>query len=104
MKCVYGWKIPYAEMRSMAGVTTLRQRRIEMADKFAEKAASSARFSAWFPRRQPTRSASRVKDQYLETFARCDRLRNSPVHYMRRRLNGKLGKTYGERNRRYRDT
>ena len=104
LKCIFGWRVPYAEMRSKAGVTTLRQRRIEMADKFEEKAAGSTRFSGWFPRKQPTRSTSRVKDQYLETFARCDRLRNSPVHYMRRRLNGKLGKTYGERNRKYRDT
>ena len=36
LKCIFGWKVPYAEMRSMAGVSTLRQRRIEMTDKFAE--------------------------------------------------------------------
>ena len=53
LKCIFGWRVPYSEMRSMAGVTTLRQRRIEMADKFAEKAAGSARFSGWFPQKQP---------------------------------------------------
>ena len=45
-----------------------------------------------------------MTDKYQETFARCDRLRNLPLHYMRRRLNGKAGKEYGERNRCYRDT
>ena len=50
------------------------------------------------------RAASRGTHTYQETFARTDRLRNSPVHYMRRRLNGKEGRTYGERTRRYCDT
>ena len=38
LKSIYGFGIPYAEMREMAGVTTLRARRIEMCDKFARKA------------------------------------------------------------------
>ena len=87
----------------MAGVGTLRQRRIAMTDKFAEAAVASPRFARWFPKRRAARAASRVGDRYLETFARCDRLRNSPIHYMRRRLNGKEGRKYGERNRQYRD-
>ena len=75
-----------------------------MVDDFAAKAEASPRFSAWFPKKVGVRAASRVKEVYQETFARCDRLRNSPVHYMRRCLNGKQGKSYGERNRKYRDT
>ena len=48
------------------------------------------------------RSSSKVvPDQ--EEFARCNRIRDSPIFYMRRRLNGKDGKKYGERNREYRD-
>ena len=39
----------------------------------------------------------------MEEQARCNRLRDSPIFYMRRRLNGKEGKTYGERNKDYRD-
>ena len=104
LNCIFGWKIPYTEMRQRVGVPTLRQRRILLTDKFAEKAAASARFSKWFLKRKVVRAASRVKEMYLETFVRCERLRNSPVHYMQRRLNGKLGKTYGERNKQYRDT
>ena len=75
-----------------------------MTDKFAETAVASDRFSGWFPWRRAARAASRVGDLYVETFAQCDRLRNSPVPYMSRRLNGKEGKTYGERNCQYRDT
>ena len=88
----------------MAGVSTLRQRRIVMTDKFEEAAAESSRFSVWFPRRREARAASRVGDRYVETFARCDRLRNSPIHYMRRRMNSKEGRKYGERNCQYWDT
>ena len=46
---------------------------------------------------------SRSSQKYKEEFARCDRLKNSPLYYMRRRLNGKEGKTYGKRNSKYRD-
>ena len=101
LKCIFGPGIPASTMRKMADLTTLRSRRIAQVDKFAEKAAASDRFGGWFPARssRPTRGG----DQYLETRARCDRLYNSPVHYMRRRLNGKPGKEYGSRNRRYRE-
>ena len=50
------------------------------------------------------RAASRVKEPYHETFARCDCPRNSSIHYVQRRLNRKMGKSYGEGNRKYRDT
>ena len=95
----------YADMRTKAGVTTLRRRRIEAVDRFAEKCTSGP-FSRWFPRRAPgrsTRSAGQVGGLYEERFARCQRLYDSPLYYMRRRLNGKEGKKYGERNRQYRD-
>ena len=89
-------------MRNMAGVTTLRQRRIELCDKFAQKTANNPRFHHWFPKNKPARK-SRHSLPYREEFARCDRLKNSPLFYMRRRLNGKDGKTYGKRYCHYRD-
>ena len=103
LKCIYGPKIPYAKMREMAEVTTLRQRRMEACDRFAQKCADSPRFSKWFPKNVSRRSGRGNPDIYLEEFARCDRLKNSPIFYFRRRLNGKPGRTYGERNRKYRD-
>ena len=37
-------------------------------------------------------------ERYQEFFARCDRLKNSPLFYMWRRLNGKEGQHCGRRN------
>ena len=62
----------------------------------------SPAFEHWFPRKEQTRA--RGGDAYIELYARCDRLKYSPLYFMRRRLNGKQGKTYGERNRIYRET
>ena len=102
LKIIYGLNISAGKMRETAGLTTLRQRRIHLCDKFAEKAAASDRFKSWFPLKRTSR-ATRSTDRYLETHARCDRLKNSPVFFMRRRLNGKPGKTYGKRNQFWRE-
>ena len=101
LKCIYGYKESYASMREKAGVTTHRARRIELCDTFARKASSNPRFAAWFPER--TGRSGRYGDQFQEMNARTDRIYNSPLYYYRRRLNGKEGKTYGMRNRRYRE-
>ena len=101
LKCIFGPRISGRKMRDLAGLTTLRQRRIEYVDKFAGKCAASDRFEDWFPEREGGRS-TRKREKYIEEFARCDRLFNSPIYYMRRRLNGKPGKTYGARNSVYR--
>ena len=106
LKCIFGWRYSYEALRRRAGVPTLCQRRINLADSFAEKCAASQRFGEWFPRKallRPTRSAQNT-GKYQKAFARCERLRNSPLHYMRRRLNGGAGKSYEERNKFYRDT
>ena len=104
LRYIYNYGIPYSEMREMAGLTTLRQRRIEAVDKFAANCANSDRFAHWFPRHLSTRRATRSRAVYKEEYARCDRLKNSPLFYMRRRLNNKPGKIYGQRNKQYRDT
>ena len=101
LKCIYGYKDSYKVMREKAGVTTHRARRIALCDKFAEKAAASQRFGGWFPLR--TARSGRHGEQYKELSARTDRLFNSPLFYFRRRLNGKQGKVYGEKNRKYRE-
>ena len=103
LRYIYGFGPSYASLREMADIQTLRSRRIDLCDKFAHKAASNPRFASWFPAHKPAR-ASRQSVAYKEEFARCDRLKNSPLFYMRRRLNGKEGKAYGRRNCQYRDT
>ena len=75
LRCIYGYEVPYTRMREMAGVTTLRLRRVEEADKFAAKCLLVPRFAAWFPKKttawRTTRGGGEV---YLEEFARCNRL------------------------------
>ena len=100
LKNIYGYTDSYAEMRRKAGITTHRDRRIALCDKFAEKAAANPRFG-WFPLR--TGRSGRHAETYQEMPARTDRLFNSPLFYYRRRLNGKPGKKYGLRNKEYRE-
>ena len=102
LRCIYGMGVSYSEMRRRAGVTTLRQRRIEQCDKFAEQCLKSERFSGWFPLKTG-RVSRRAGEKYSEHFARCERLKNTPLFFMRRRLNGKGGKEYGQRNRERRE-
>ena len=101
LKCIYGTQFSGRRLREMAGLTTLRDRRIEATDKFASKCADSDRFYEWFPEVERQRT-TRNRDTYVEQYARCDRLYYSPLYYMRRRLNGKQGKTYGKRNEEFR--
>ena len=102
LKSIYGFGVPYSEMQERAGVQTLRARRIELCDKFIDKARGSSRFQHWFP--EKVGRQGRNKELYHEFTARTDRLNNSPLFYFRRRSNGKEGRSYGERNRQYRDT
>ena len=68
LKCIYGYKMSYKEMRDRAGITTHQARRVELCDKFAEKAATSGRFSeAWFPLREGRQGGRRgVAEKYKE--------------------------------------
>ena len=102
LRYIYGYGLSYKTMREMAGLDTLRHRRIALCDNFTQKCLNNPRFSKWFPEADQQRR-SRHTLPYKEYFARCDRLRNSPLYYMRRRLNGKPGKDYGKRNCKYRD-
>ena len=103
LRCIYGYEVPYSRMRVLAEVTTLRHRRFEACDKFAAKCLTSRRFQEWFPLRVSGRAGAWGGEKFMEEFARCDRLRNSPIFYMRRSSNGKDGRSYGERNKRYRN-
>ena len=98
LRCIYGMGVSYAEMRRRAGVPTLRQRRIDQCDAFASKCLDNPKFRDWFPMKTG-RTSGRSGEKYHEKFARCNRLRNTPLYYVRRRLNGKERKDYGARNR-----
>ena len=101
LKCIYGPGLSGRRMREMAGLDTLRERRVVQCDKLANKCVLNPRFEDWFP--ENTGRNTRGRDKYKEEFARCNRLYNSPLYYMRRRLNGKPGRTYGLRYKEYRE-
>jgi hypothetical protein len=86
LKCIYGIDISYAKMLAKSGLERLDSRRTAACRKFALKCVASDRFSNWFPLNEDVRRTRKTKT-YREDFARCDRLRNSPIYYMRRLLN-----------------
>ena len=104
LKCIFGPGLSGRKLREMAGITTLRARREEITEKFAKKLAANPLFAHWFPlkRARSSRRSTVVQETYLEEKARCDRLKNSPLFYYRRILNGKPGRTYGKRYEEYR--
>ena len=102
LRSIFGYQLTATQLRQEAGVETLRERRIRLTDNFAQKCLKSERFRKWFPETELRRSG-RQSERYKEFFAKTDRLKNSPLYYMRRRLNGKAGKIYGERNKKYRE-
>ena len=59
LKCIFGLGISGRKMRDMAGLETLRERRIAQCDRFAAKYANGDRFSDWFPLNHDRRSARR---------------------------------------------
>ena len=104
LRCIFGPGQSGREMRKLAGLPTLRERREQMTDKFAKKCAADPLFAKCFPLKNTRTSVRNTKNNeiYLESKARCTRLQNSPFFYFRRRLNGKEGKTYGKRYAEYR--
>ena len=51
LKLIYGPNISGGKMCEKAGIPTLRQRRIDLCDKFASKAAKNPRFAQWWPKK-----------------------------------------------------
>ena len=104
LKTIFDPYLSGRRLREIADIDTLRSRREQISLKFALKCSVNARLSHLFPIREHTRSTrSAGTAAFLETKARCERLRNSPLHYFRRVLNGKVGKIYGKRYAEYRD-
>ena len=88
LKTILGWNKSYRLCLEESGLTTLQERRHELCLKFAKKTEANPRFSYWFPPNEPTPYDLRQRERLSITFARHERLRNSPIHHMRRLLNG----------------
>jgi hypothetical protein len=63
----------------------LSDRRAAAIEKFAKKCLSG-QYSHWFP---PNRGLCRTRrpKKYHEEYARCERLKNTPIYHKRRLLN-----------------
>ena len=66
---------------------SLDNRRENLTKKFAEKTSKNERFGEWFKEKDYGERDLRNKKRYTENFARTERLKKSPVYYMRRLLN-----------------
>ena len=85
LKIIYGFHKSYREVLEISGVQTLEARRREALEKFAKKSLEG-NYSHWFPLADK-KKATRHGRRYKEEYARCDRLKNSPIFHMRRVLN-----------------
>ena len=70
----------------LSGLERLSDRREVAALKFAKKSAAG-KYDHWFPLNDRGVGRTRKSLKYREDYARCDRLKNSPIFYMRRALN-----------------
>ena len=85
LKIIYGFDLSYRKILEQTGLQLLSQRRDEAIRKFANKCLEG-NYSHWFPRNEAKRQTRRPL-KFKEEFARCDRLKNTPVFTMRRVLN-----------------
>ena len=87
LKIAYGFHLSSHQVQELSGLELLSLRRRKAVDRFALRLVDSPAFSHLFPLRPDDRRRSRVSHKYLEEHAKTSRLFNSPVFYMRRRLN-----------------
>jgi hypothetical protein len=87
LKCIFGVGESYRSLREKSQLELLSERRLSAVDKFTVKCLARD-FKHWFPLNTSTR-VTRKREVYREEYARCDRLRHTPIFFMRRRLNEK---------------
>ena len=86
LKAIYGYEHSYRSLLQMTGLQTLKERRDMRSDKFVAKCLLNPRFQTWFPPNVQART-TRNTLPFEEKHARTARLYNSPLFFMRRRLN-----------------
>ena len=87
LKIIYGFHNSARSNLERSGIDTLERRRVDITDKFAQTLAVSDRFKYLFPLRPDSQRRSRHSKKYVEEHAQTSRMYNSPLFYMRRRLN-----------------
>ena len=89
LKIIYSFNYSYADLLSIAGIPRLEERRQAACDSFINSLVQSDRFSHLFPLNEYPEEMVNLRrtKKYQELHARTTRLFNSPLYYMRRRLN-----------------
>jgi hypothetical protein len=86
LRVIYGHNKSAKELLEASGLQRLKERREEITDKFAMKAAASQRFGEWFKPNENRRS-ERVGNEYEEKRRQLEKTRKNQIDYMTRRLN-----------------
>lgn len=89
-KIIFGWETDYNALVNEKKIESVEERRERLTLNFAQKTSNNPRFAHWFEKRQETDYNLRVVNTYEEYFARTERMKKSPLYYMRRMLNAKL--------------
>ena len=84
LKIIFGFDKSYRKVLELSGLQTLEERRGQAISAFARKCLAGA-YSHWFPLNENGRGRGALK--FKEEYARCERLKNSPIFHMRRLLN-----------------
>ena len=88
LKIIYGAVHSYEVLLKKSSIPRLSDRREEMFKKFSEKAKNNPKVSEeWFPKNPPPTHNTRNKEVYKELTAKTERLKNSPLFQMGKRLN-----------------
>ena len=88
-KIIFGWNSNYDELVAAGKIETLFKRREKLTLSFAEKSAKNPRFEHWFKEKNYNGLNLRRGLNLEENYARTERLKKSPVYYMRRALNAR---------------
>ena len=87
-KIIYGWNCDYDSLVYTGKIELLETRRERLTLNFARKCTLNERFDDWFVEKNANVNYNlRSEKKYEESFARTERMRKSPLFYMRRALN-----------------
>ena len=87
-KIIYGYDSDYKTILEKKPLDCLAERREEMFKKYAVKSSKNARVKdKWLPLNPASVHNTRGRAIYLEKTCKTERLRNSPIYQIRRRMN-----------------
>ena len=87
LRIMFGYLKTYQDLLSESGLETLKHRREKALTRFLDKTLKNPNYAPLFPFNKSLRPGLRGTKNYLESFARTQRLYNSPLFTMKSLLN-----------------